>query len=64
MDAAALEQIVRLRNPTVDQERAAEASGRWKDYKPAISLDGVAPDLAQSVHELVDRLRIFPKREN
>jgi hypothetical protein len=32
MDASALEEILRRRNPTVDQERAAEASGRWKDY--------------------------------
>lgn len=34
------------------------------DVEPAIALDGVAPDLAQSIGDLVDRRRIFPKPEN
>jgi hypothetical protein len=32
MDAAGLERILRVQNPTIERERAAEASGRWKEY--------------------------------
>jgi hypothetical protein len=32
MDAAALEKIVRWKNPTIEQERAAASADRWPEY--------------------------------